>query len=204
MRQLVEKLTNLVQPETPKRGLDISFRVLPPAPGEPAPSLNELRIAQRDADQAYPIDYLRTCLTETRKLSRCNLSIAKRVLVTEEFIKYFVPVAFKHIQGFSFEGGVPDPEPRQEILDAIIEVVRLLTESYKIAFRTAYRGGNSSLFHASSGAVRRIHPRSFAAYFATIVDPAKVTCSQSRCPAFYSLQYPDCSGRPVANGRLAA
>jgi hypothetical protein len=136
-------LRGLVRSEA-AAAVEIRFKVNSPFLKDAEPSLANVRLAD-NAAHADVIEYLRACLREARKLPRCDLSPAKRMAAGEAFLAAFVPVAFRQIKSFSGEGGVPDPEPRQAILDTIAEVVRLLAESYKMSFVDAWTGSGRFL-----------------------------------------------------------
>jgi hypothetical protein len=143
MRRLVNKLKALIRNEAAE-AVEIRFKVNSPFLKDAEPSLANVRLAD-NAAHADVIEYLRTCLREARKLPRCELTPAKRMAAGEAFLAAFVPIVFRQVKSFSGEGGVPDPEPRQVILDTIVEVVRLLAESYKMSFVDAWTGSGKFL-----------------------------------------------------------
>jgi hypothetical protein len=147
MRQIVERLRSFVQSEGGKPPVDVRFRVQAPT-GEAAPDVSAILVPHRNAMQSEIIDYLRSAARDARKLTRCTLSASKRIQAAEAILKPLVPIVFKQIQAFSPEGGVPDPEPRQVILDTLGDVLRPLAESYKIVFRDGYNGSRYSLSDA--------------------------------------------------------
>jgi hypothetical protein len=77
------------------------------------------------------------------------MSASSRFSFNESFIYFFWPIAYKKARHYSNDGGVPDSETRQEILDAIIDITRLLIDSYKIFFKDTYQASNFTYARSS-------------------------------------------------------
>ena len=152
MRTLLETLKGLkglARTDPPaQRTCKITFAVPAALSQESPPELNRLQLSKRDAEQAYTAAYMNLCRKEARSLSRCSIAVARRMQLTDGFMPYVLPVVQRHLATYSRDGGIPDDDRRQEILELTIEVIRQLVESYKIAFKQLYTG--SSYGHAGA------------------------------------------------------
>src|SRR5260221_2970765 len=111
MPSLVDKFKALTGVRSPPGEVKVTLTVPSPVAAEAQPDLSRLHIGTRDAEQHAPLDYAAACRKEARALSRCVLSVTKRLQVTEDFAQHFVLVAAKHIRTYSSDGGIPDADP---------------------------------------------------------------------------------------------
>src|SRR5258708_7861270 len=128
MQSLVDKLKALAG-AAPVGEAKISLSVPSPGSAEAQPDFSRLHIGTHDPEQHAPLDYVAACRKEARALSRCVLSVTKRLQITEDFAQHFVAIAAKHVRTYSSDGGIPDADRRKDILDTTAIVLGYLIDS---------------------------------------------------------------------------
>jgi hypothetical protein len=125
------------------REIAIKFSVPLPLAREKQPKFRELAFLKKENDDPdADINYFKVLQKNLRQLNRCKMSLLKRFVYNESFIVAFYPMILKNVRNYLQDGGVPDPTPRQEMLDVLVDIIRQLTESYKIIFRAIYSGSH--------------------------------------------------------------
>jgi hypothetical protein len=142
MKKTVAKIRTYIGLDLPPRNCELNFSIPPVVSREHTPVLNRLHLGKKNANKSASIEYLNECAKEARRLSRCKLPVGKRMQITEDFVGIFMPIAIKHVRTYSEDGGIPDTETRQEILDLVADILKLLVDSYKITYKTLYFKSN--------------------------------------------------------------
>ncbi len=140
MRNLVETLKNLGRSDSARQECRVTFAVPASLSHEAPPDFGRLHLSRRDAEQAFGVEYMNLCRKEARALSRCNIAVAKRIQLAETMLPILLPILQRHVETYSRDGGIPDDDRRQETLELTTEVLKLLIETYKIAFKQLYTG----------------------------------------------------------------
>jgi hypothetical protein len=125
------------------REIAIKFSVSLPLAREKQPKFRELAFLKKEGDGPdADIYYFKSLQKNLRQLNRCKMSLFKRFLYNESFIVTFYPMILKNVRNYLQNGGVPEPTPRQEMLDVLVDIIRQIIESYKIIFRAIYSGSH--------------------------------------------------------------
>lgn len=129
--------------DLPPREIAIKFQIPLPLAREKPPKFREIAFLKKDLDDPdADVNYFKTLQKNLRQLNRCKIGLVKRFLYNEGFIVAFYPLLLKQIRLHLSGGGIPDPVPRQEMLDVVIDIFRQLIDSYKYIFKTIYLGSN--------------------------------------------------------------
>ncbi len=125
------------------REIALKFQAGLPLASEKPPKFRELLLLQKEEGEPdAEINHFRALQKNLRQLNRCKIPLQKRFGYNQRFITAFHPVILNSVRQYLNDGGVPDPVPRQEMLDVLIDITRQLIESYKIIFKTIYNSGN--------------------------------------------------------------
>jgi hypothetical protein len=149
--QLQQSLRSFAGLDLPPREIAIKFQVPLPVAREKAPRLRDIMFLKKDLDDPdADLNYCRALQKNLRQLNRCKIGAVRRFIYNETFITTFYPLILKRVRNHLDDGGIPDPAPRQEMLDLMIDLIRQLIESYKIIFRAIYCGKNFQFARLSS------------------------------------------------------
>lgn len=128
-------------PPSMKRTKRIELRFVFPAPDKETkiPQFASSKFAGHFNElKANPIEQIRLMRGEIRALNRCRLRNADRLAVNREGLSHVYPVMLGELRKYSKEGGIPDNPIRQESLDHITEILKLLVYSYLMVFKGHY------------------------------------------------------------------
>lgn len=141
--RLLGKYHSFMGRDLPAREIAIKFQVPLPLAREKQPKFRELAFLKKELDEPdADINYFKTLQKNLRQLNRCKMGVMKRFIYNEGFVVAFYPLILKQVRQHLGDGGIPDPAPRQEMLDLLSDILTQLIDSYKTIFRTIYTGSN--------------------------------------------------------------
>lgn len=87
-----------------------------------------------------PQEYFKLLHSKIRFLPRIPMNFRKRLRQLEIAEQLFFPKAAEQVSELAKQGGIPDSDMRQHILDSIAEIAQLLMVSYQGVFQEFYSG----------------------------------------------------------------
>jgi predicted transcriptional regulator len=143
LSSLINRYHSFMGRDLPAREIAIKFQVPLPLAREKQPKFRELAFLKKEMDEPdADINYFKTLQKNLRQLNRCKISLMRRFIYNESFVIAFYPLILKQVRNYLADGGIPDAQSRQEMLDLIIDILRQLIDSYKFIFRAIYIGSN--------------------------------------------------------------